>query len=152
MAAGFGLELTKLEIVTSRLKSLAKTKISPQLLKPEIEIECLLPLDLATVKTAQDLQKFAPFGQANPEPVFGFQKVQVLDALTMGQAAKHLKLIVADPAHPEQPINCIAWSSGHLVNQLKPGTLVNLAGTLNLNQWRGKISLQVMIKDLIINL
>jgi single-stranded-DNA-specific exonuclease len=151
MAAGFGLAVEKLEIVSQRLRLLAKEKVAAQLLQPKIDIECLLPLSLTNVKIAQTLQKFEPYGQANPEPIFGWENLQVLDAMTMGREAKHLKLVVADPSHLEESINCIAWNQGNLVNQLQPGVKVNVAGTLNINQWNGKVSLQVMVKDLTIN-
>ncbi len=149
MAAGFGLEPAKIEIVTQRLKVLAKTKIDQQLLQPRIDVECLLPFNLTTVKIAQELQQFEPFGQANPEPVFGWQNLVVMDAFTLGKEAKHLKLVAATSPTSTMTINCVGWNLGQLVKQLRPGTNINLAGTLNINRWNGKKSLQVMIKDVI---
>jgi single-stranded-DNA-specific exonuclease len=92
MAAGFGLELAKLERVQQRLEELAFEQIGTDQLVPVLEIDCPLPYALATKKTAQALETFAPFGKGNPEPLFLLTNYLLADIQLIGKDGRHLNL------------------------------------------------------------
>lgn len=149
MAAGFAADPTKVELVTSRLEAVAREHITVELLQPRLLVEAPLPQQLLTLTTAEEVQTFAPFGNGNPEPVFALPTATVLHASEIGKEGKHLKLEVGYQTEAQrQTLSCIAWGLGKLAKELKPGDQVELAGTLSINEWKNRRSLQLMMKDI----
>lgn len=146
MAAGFGLELGNLASVTHRLEQLAITSISDTLLQPQLELECVLPHQLLTLETADALRALAPFGQKNPQPVFGLQNLQLLDAQTIGKDSKHLKLFVST-GDPDSPLEVMFWRKGFLAEKLPQSGAISIAAKLDINEWRGRRKLQLIAED-----
>ncbi len=154
MAAGFGVELAKLESVKKRLHQVARKSVELDLLLPTLELDCALPLALCTANAIKALDRLAPFGAANPRPVFAITGVTILAVQTMGKMQEHLKLVVGQPgsANPgvsASTIEVVGWRLAHKAGELKTGQVVDLAGSLELNEWRGKAKVQVVLKDLI---
>jgi len=148
MAAGFGLLSEKIPLVKKRLLALAKTEIKPEQLQPQITIECLVGPALLTEATCSMIQKLAPFGQGNPEPVLGLPEMKVLDLHFIGQQKQHLKLLVA-PANDTaaRPVTALGWNLSQQAAGWEPGQTADLAVCLEMNEWRNKRSLQLKIKD-----
>jgi single-stranded-DNA-specific exonuclease len=150
MAGGFALLPEKVEVVRQRLELIARTEISVEQLTPTLYLESSLPVELMTIKTAQELLHFAPFGQGNEEPIFAFPTATVLGAGQIGKEGRHLKVEVlfATENQPLQ-VSCIAWGIGHKVHDLPAGTKVKIAGCLSINEWKNRKSLQIMVKDIV---
>lgn len=149
MAAGFGVEEKKLDGVIARLQKLAKETIDKKLLKPSIDVEAIIPFELINEKTIQMVGEFAPFGQGNGEPTLGFKQVEVLQVFTMGANKQHLK-VVGKGEDGVTPINFIFWRKGNLAEKIIPGNKVDIAGILEINEWRGKKNVQIRVKNIII--
>jgi single-stranded-DNA-specific exonuclease len=153
MAAGFGVALDKVELVKQRLEALALEQITDQNLQPSIDIDCELPYDLVTKKTIAKLDQLAPFGKANPRPLFAFNNYQLLEVATIGREDKHLRLkIVPLGDSSVTPLGAVWWGGGKHIDQLLQLQLdqqpVNLAGRLNLNHWKNRSYLQVVVEDI----
>lgn len=152
MAAGFGFETSKLETVTNKLKNLARKTIDKDLLQPLLNLECKLPFELIDQELVEMIDTFSPFGSANRKPVFSIENVLVRDIFTIGKEKQHLKLIVEanDTFTGLLPkmMTCLAWGKGELENQINPGDSITIAGILDLNQWNGKTSIQIVVKDI----
>ena len=108
----------------------------------------LVPADV-TQQLYNDIQRVAPFGPGNMEPVFELNNVKVVDVKTMGQEHQHLKFsIVSD----KKNLTVVAFGQGNLATLLSaPTGQINLAVKVSLNEWRGKKSVQLMLEDLQIN-
>jgi single-stranded-DNA-specific exonuclease len=152
MAAGFGVALDKVERVKKRLEALALEQITDDQLQAVIDIDCVLPYELASKKTVTKLDKLAPFGKANPRPFFAFNNYQLLEVATMGREDKHLRLKVV-PADDSsvQPLGAVWWGGGEKLDELLQAQLdqqpINLAGRLNINHWKNRSYLQVVVED-----
>ena len=149
MAAGFGMEANKLEKVIARLQKLAKEKIDKKLLKPSINVEAVIPFELINEKTINMVAEFAPFGQGNREPILGFKNVEVLQVFTMGADKQHLK-VVGKGTDGVTPINFLFWRRGSLSEKIVIGEKIDVAGVLEINEWNGKKSVQVRVKDILL--
>ncbi len=150
MAAGFGLKEEKLDKVIARLQKLAKEKITKDLLKPGIDVSMILPFSLVNEKTVKAIQDFAPFGQGNREPLLGLKDVEVLKVFTMGADNQHLK-IVGKGKDGVTPINFIFWRKGNLAEDIDPGDKIDVAGVLEINEWKNRKNIQMRLKDIKIN-
>lgn len=145
MAAGFSVELTKIELVKQRLQQLAR-QFPPTLFEKTLSLECLLPPSLITEKTYHLVKTFEPFGAKNRAPIFGLIGYTITSVKTLGQDQEHLKLTVSGPTG--QFLTVLAWKQGHLQNQLHPQTPIKIAGEISLNVWKGRTSVQIIAKSI----
>ena len=45
----------------------------------------------------------------------------------------------------------IAWNMGYLADELSPGDIIDIAGSLQVNEWNGNRSVQVVVKDVVVS-
>ncbi|KKS78922.1 MAG: Single-stranded-DNA-specific exonuclease RecJ, partial [Candidatus Beckwithbacteria bacterium GW2011_GWA2_43_10] len=83
-----------------------------------------------------------------PQPLFATKKVKLLSFRSVGQDNKHLKLSLRGDS---LQVEAIAFSFGHLAQKLTPGQLVDIVYMIESNEWNGKKSLQLKIKDITID-
>lgn len=154
MAAGFGFETEKLARVKERLLKLARKRIAEGQLMPVLELDCNLPADFLTQEIYSELQDLEPFGQGNPRPVFKIENLKILESVSMGNGAKHLKLTLQavdakNSVLAVTPISGLWWRMGEKVGDFQKGGLIDVAGEIDLNVWNGKSKIQLLIKDVI---
>lgn len=125
-----------------------KQKFDPTIKQPLPIAMKLKPADV-TQQLYNDIQRVAPFGPGNLEPVFELNNVKVVDVKTMGQEHQHLKFSIVSE---KENLTVIAFGRGNLATLLSaPTGQINLAVKVSLNEWRGKKSVQLMLEDLQIN-
>ncbi len=141
MAAGFSLETTKLEIVTTSLINTIGNKVSDELLERVIKIDCKLLPEIINSRIFELLNSFAPFGLGNPEPVFSMENLNIDNARVIGKDGKHLKLILSG-------FDAIAFGMGDLYSSLSPLQNIDVAFNLVEDTFNGSSKLTLRIKDL----
>lgn len=145
MAAGFSVENSKLEELKNRLAALAEKKINEEMLQPRLRIDMQLDLSDLSLDLASSLEKLAPFGLGNPEPVFMTDNLRIVDARIVGSDGKHLKLKVGDKNN--NIIEAIAFGMGSQLVVLANNKSVSLVYNLDINEWNEDKKLQLKIKD-----
>ncbi|MCG2691614.1 DHH family phosphoesterase, partial [Microgenomates group bacterium] len=146
LAAGFTIDNKNLKIIAKKLLSLAKKSLLNKELEPAVEVDCELNLNQINWQLFNALEKFKPFGFANPQPLFATKQVKLLTFRPVGQDNKHLKLSLQGDS--SQAFDAIAFSFGHLAQKLAPGQLIDITYTLEKNVWNGKKDLQLKIKEI----
>ena len=149
--AACGLSFDQKNIVPLQIaleEEAVKQKFDPTVKQPLPIAMKLVPADV-TQQLYNDIQRVAPFGPGNMEPVFELNNVKVVDVKTMGQEHQHLKFsMVSD----KKNLTVVAFGQGNLATLLSaPTGQINLAVKVSLNEWRGKKSVQLMLEDLQIN-
>lgn len=147
MAAGFTVETSKLELLKSKLEKIAEKELNKDMLIRKLVVDMELPLEKATYNLWQEIQKFAPFGMGNYEPVFVSRGVKVSDARVIGKDKKHLKISILCHVSGVR-IDAIGFGMGELYSQLKPEKPVDIAYTIDINVWNGHKTLQLKLKDI----
>ena len=126
----------------------SQQKFDPTVKQPLPIAMQLEPADV-TQQLYNDIQRVAPFGPGNMEPVFELNNVKVVDVKTMGQEHQHLKFSIVGG---KENLTVVAFGQGNLATLLSaPTGQINLAVKVSLNEWRGKKSVQLMLEDLQIN-
>lgn len=143
-AAGFTVKTSLLDELASRLTSLAEEKLGDVALIPTLYVDAEAPLSELSWELYRQLEELQPFGYGNLVPVFVSSEVRVLSARAVGAEGQHLKLYVADQAG--RAWDAIAFRQGHWVERLP--TWVDLAYMLEMNEWNGRISLQLNVQDI----
>lgn len=141
MAAGFGVETSKIEQIKKQLQKEANS-LDLNLFERKVELACNIPLSLIDEQTYNIIQKFQPFGQKNNEPLFGLNNLTIIETKKMGKKEEHLKIFVQD--NSENNIEIIFWRQGFLADQLKQGEQIKVAGLISVNKWRNKVNMQVI--------
>ncbi len=95
------------------------------------------------------LKQFAPFGPDNMHPVFVSKNVEISGSARLLKD-EHLKLKLMQEEYPDIEIDAIGFGLGKFYNQVQNNTF-DIAYTIDENNWRGKSTLQLMIKDIKIN-
>jgi len=143
MAAGFTIETRHIESFTRKINIYAQAKITEEILAPVVEIECELPKDQINSRTHEIIKKFEPYGVANPIPLFVTKNMFLEDVRTVGSDNRHLKLQV-------DGFSAIGFGKGEQKAQLRPGYKIDLVYAIEQDNFNGKGSLQLKIKDMAI--
>jgi len=114
--------------------------------KEEAELSLDATLSLADVNWVnwKQIEKFAPFGMANPKPLFLFENVKLAEARYFGKEKTHLELSFENSG--VKAILFFAEEEKYKV--LKDGDEVNLIATMEVNTFRNKRELRLRIVEL----
>ncbi len=147
MAAGLSLKnRDDLKVFQEKMIALAKTDLQDKELEQAIKIDVELPIDKIDLKLAEEIGKLAPFGDANPEPLFLSQNLTVRGTQVVGNGTKHLRLMVSGENGIQYKM--IGFYLAHWCEALKFGDKINAVYELGVNEWNGRREPQLKIKDL----
>jgi single-stranded-DNA-specific exonuclease len=164
-AAGFTLKNENVPEFEARLLAIAERKLAGVELIPELEVDAKLNLrgfnrrrveDLLSaravgrvidesdlgLKIIDDLERLRPFGEGNPAPVFVSYDLEIKGMRQVGADGDHLKLVLHDG---KQTWDAIAFRMGSWYEQL--AAQVDVAYTLEINEWNGRQRLQLNVLD-----
>lgn len=88
--------------------------------------------EMLTEKLLEELELLSPFGQGNPEPVFGLRQVQLRSVTPFGNGHFRFNL----DRHGAAPISGVAWKLGHRIPA--PDQLIDIAVRFSWNVWQGR--------------
>ncbi len=143
-AAGFTVPNEKLPALIARLKEIAAQKLDGRDLRPTLTADAVVPLAHMTYEVLKYLDYLQPTGYGNPEAVFVSRNVTVKSTRTVGQDGKHLKMTVSDG---RVTFDAIGFRLGSLLPNLQPGARVDVMYTFETNEFNGRTSLQLNLKD-----
>ena len=112
-----------------------------------LQIDAEMQLGELSLLLAEELARLAPFGAGNPMPQFVTYGLQIADDRRMGREGTHRKLIVRGSAATAAAGEAlpVLWFGGADVEL--PAGPIDLAYTLNINDYKGERSLQLMYVD-----
>ncbi|MBC7504079.1 DHH family phosphoesterase [Candidatus Gracilibacteria bacterium] len=146
-AAGFTIETNQItQFKEAMWRQFAIVHDVTDLPKKILNIECpLLPADI-TVATLEHIDHFRPFGIGNPKPLFILENVTIASSKPLGQEDKHLSISI----YENPSLRLLLWNAGDKKAQLANGNIVSLIIEIDRNEWKGKVSVQVVVRDLIL--
>lgn len=146
-AAGLTLLEQQYEDFKRKFEEVVAGSIDPGLLTPEIQVDARLDLRDITPKFYRILKQFAPFGPGNMPPVFMSEGLKDTGyAKQVGGDGKHLKIKVTQ--HGSPAIDGIGFSLGEKLMDIKNSPTFAAVYALDENEWQGKVSLQLKVKDI----
>lgn len=146
MAAGFTVRNEQLPELEQRLQAIAVRDITDQMLTPQLAYDAELTLDQPSLDLIDQLALLEPFGHGNPVPVWVSRGVQVVDAWTMGRERQHLKLRLWDG---RAQVEAIWWRKGEHLAAFQNKPYVDVAYTLEANDYAAQRRVQLMVKDMV---
>lgn len=146
-AAGMTIHNDNLDVFYERFNALAEAKLATVDTDPLLVLDMPVMLEHLSPALYRDLLKFAPFGEGNPEPVFGLEKVVLDDVRFVGAGEKHLKLRIKG-MNGGRVLDAIAFNLGEKFGDLLVGQEIDIAFTLDENTWNGNTTLQLKVVDI----
>lgn len=146
MAAGLSLSMTHLDDFRRRINDYAAAILTPDHFVPELAHDGTIDPSELSLSLLREWDRLAPFGQANPAPLFASEEMLICEARRMGKDMSHLKLRVR--ADAMDPTDCVAWGRGDFTESARPGDKLSAVYSPQINEWNGRSSLQLMLKDL----
>ena len=146
MAAGLSLEKDKLQDFTEAFQKQAAVLLNEELLQAQILSDGEIEQSEFSMETAAALIKAGPWGQEFPEPVFD-GKFKVIQQRRVGE--NHLKLVLAPELAPQQAIDAIAFNIDKQDWPAAEMTDIEIAYRLDINEFRGNQTLQLMVEHII---
>ena len=145
-AAGLTLDPKNYSAFKNKFEEVVKASIDKNLLIPEITIDLELELSEITPKFFRILQQMGPFGPQNMKPVFKTTSIRDNGyGKRVGSDKSHLKLSIIDGAD-QKTYNAIGFGLGNKIKSIKGD--FDIAYSLDENEWNGRTSLQLLLKDL----
>lgn len=147
-AAGFSVNTKMIEDFKQKIEDVME-KSEIEISEKSLNIEMELPFSKLNKTLVKKLEDFEPFGMENKQPLFATTNVKLSNIRTVGNG-KHLKFKVQDSGQAVgiPDIDAIAFNMGELEAFVQSGQLVNLAYSIELNQFNGRETLQLKVKDI----
>jgi single-stranded-DNA-specific exonuclease len=147
-AAGLKLKKENLLEFSQMFEQAVASKITAKDLHPVFAYESELDLSEINERIIQVIQRFAPFGPQNMEPVFMAKGVYDSGyAKTMGSKHEHLRLNLMSSANSD-PISAIAFKMGDWYPKIKYNQRFDILYTIGINHFNGEKRMQLEIKDI----
>lgn len=112
---------------------------------PETMIDCRLNPAGLSLDLVDSIQMMEPFGTGNESPIFGLFGVVLDKVQSLGNNGRH-KRITFHKGDNSSPMSAIFFNRSDFPYQ--EGDRVDLVVTLGHNEYRGKVSLSVFVKDI----
>jgi single-stranded-DNA-specific exonuclease len=142
MAVGITIRAERVEEFRAAISASVGVLTGGQPQEPELDIACWLePADL-TDTLFRELEQMGPFGQGNPQPIFGVRGVNIpFPATAFGSG--HCRFNIDLSYGHRMP--CVAWRMGERMP--KANTPLDLAARLTWNVWKGQRTPQLQVED-----
>ena len=148
-AAGLTMKIENIYEFSRRFEEIVTKLITDKQQTESIEAEAKILLSDITPKFYRLLKQFAPFGPHNMVPVFITENV--LDGGTsrpVGKNQEHLKLDLIEPTSNSSQFSAIAFNQANHFEAINQGLPFDICYSLAENEFRGKTSLQLYIRDI----
>lgn len=148
-AAGLSMKLDNVAEFSRRFEQIVRDSISDEQLRPSIEIDTKVSLSDITPKFLRLLNQFEPCGPHNMTPTFLTENV--LDygtSRTVGKNNEHLKLDLMEANRSSSVFCGIAFSQSAHIEMIKKSLPFDICYNVTENEFRGKTSMQLNIKDI----
>lgn len=147
-AAGMRLKASQFEPFEKTFDNYAKSLLKPDDLVPVLQYDAEIGLNLISDKFHSILQRFAPFGPGNLQPLFMSSEVwDTGNARTMGSGHEHLRMNLIS-VECNRPISAIAFNMGSFFDPVSKGKPFSILYHIEQNHFNGKTSLQLLIQDI----
>ena len=145
LAAGFSIRRDNIPAFRAALCQLVEEFAGHQPMESSLDVDCEIPhCSLLSTQDVESLSLLEPFGSGNPKPVFLLRSVCVLSHTDVG-GGRHLKLRLRRDG---VVMDAIFFSANTAACGIENGQRLDIAFTLQINQFRGNRTVQLQLCDL----
>lgn len=144
LAAGLTIRRENIPAFTARITAYAREHINPHDMRPNLQIACNLTPEWVVLESVMGLGRLEPFGPHNEQPVFAMENMLVED-ITPLSSDRHVRLTLSREGYS---FTALIFGTGAGGCCFAQGNLVDAAFYLEINEFRGQRSIQLLIQDI----
>ena len=143
-AAGLTIDAGRIRELRARVNDYADTRLTPDDLRPRLWIDGALAFKSIGAQIASELTALAPFGAANPCPIFRASRVEIVDGPRRVKD-RHLKMAFKQDG---RVMRGIAWRASERETFVtEHRSAIDLAFSVEQDTWNGERYLQLSVAD-----
>ena len=140
-SGGFSTDVSKLPALQEKIMRYP-VEVNGQNGSKPIEIDGEIDAGSIGWNEYHDIKKMAPFGMANPEPLFLAKHCEVARVRLMGDGERHARIIFKNIPH-----EAIAFNRGVALKNIKEGDRIDIVFAMQVNRWNGNQKLEMRVVD-----
>lgn len=148
LAAGLTLSTGCIEAFSDKINEYSEKMLTSDDFVPSIHIDAKIDNDCVTLSDVSKLKALEPYGMGNPTPVFAYTNAKIKRISTLSEG-KHLKIDVVKDC---RQLEAIGFNFGYLAEDIRINDIVDIAGILDINCYRDIQKIQLIIKDIKLNI
>ena len=123
--------------------------LCPEQLVPSLHLDALAELEQITEALVGDLKRLGPFGHGNRKPLLVCRNLELAGPLKrVGTRGDHVQLFVKQGSSRMKAIAFGYGENTDLCNALRPGVKLDIAFEPTINEFNGRVSVEMQVKDL----
>jgi single-stranded-DNA-specific exonuclease len=130
------------------MKIYSEKAIQDDMLLPDLNVDTTLDASEIHFDSLKEIQRLSPYGQSFSEPVLLSNKFHIDYMRTVGYEGKHLQLTLKKDGIVYK---AIGFKMGNYTKRFKIGQQIDIVYSLSKNEWKGKVDLQLILKDMKLN-
>ncbi len=144
LAVGLSVSRENLPELKRRLEEYAETHWREEDLRPCLDVDCAVGPDDLTLEQVRSLAVLEPFGMGNPMPLFLLEGAEIRE-ITPISHERHVKLTLDKDG---RSFTGLVFGMGSRCCPFVVGDQVDLVFSAEVNVFRGRESVQLVVKDL----
>jgi single-stranded-DNA-specific exonuclease len=144
LAAGLSLRTCNIDRFSQTLENVVTATTDCDCFRPQVLLDCELPLKAVTGELIEGLEILKPFGVGNPEPLFMARDVVVKSSQIVGRRHRRMGLLQAGQ-DAGRPLAAIQFNIDP--QQPQPDFFPRMAFRLRWNRWNGSRTPQLLIEE-----
>ena len=144
LAAGFTIARSNIMRFRQEICALAAEYYLGSGPRTVLDVDCVIPPELMTVRSIDALSLLEPCGNGCPKPVFAMERMTV-ERITMVGGGRHMRLRLRTGHHT---LNAIYFSATPESVSIEQGDLVDVAFNAQINEFRGERTVQMNVLDI----
>ncbi len=144
LAAGLSVDRENLAEFCKTLNEYAKVKLSSPDCVPKTQVEAEISEEEISMETVAEIAKLEPYGAKNPEPIFVLRDATIMELVPLSQG-KHSRMILRKN---DLDISAICFGYNLQNEGFVLHDRVDVLCTLNINEFRGSKTIQLIVRDI----
>lgn len=143
LAAGLTIHRSQVEAFKKRITAYAEENLQKKWLNPTLQIDCEIDPKWIDLENVRGLSVMEPFGMKNPEPVFMMADMLVEDIMPIS-SDRHVRLSLRKNG---VLYTAMLFGTGTGGCNFAQGNYIDVAFHLEINEFRGKRTVQLNVRD-----
>lgn len=144
LAAGLSIRRGQIDAFRRRINEYAVQRLTEEMLCISLDADCEVEMSELGMELAEEIAAMEPFGVSNPIPNFVLRDMRVIRIIPMG-GGKHTRLLLQKDG---REITAVWFGANAASLQFDVGDTVDVLFQLNVNEFRGVTSLQMIVQDM----